>query len=244
MKITATTFLLVLLTLNTWAKESRVDSTALMILDHMSQVIGELQSLNVNIEIRNDVIDRESGLMSHFSESDLILDGPDKMLIHTKGGKGHRGFWYNGSRLAFYSFDENNYVIFEALPTTLQTIDSLNRAFGIDFPAADFLYPTFTSDLLANNDEIIFNGRTNIENKECFHIVVHGSEFTIQLWLSSGALTLPVKMLIINKSALPNLQYEATFGDWKINQAYPPSIFEFLPPPGSHEIKMLPKNAK
>lgn len=233
-----------LLTLGTVAETPKADTVAIMILDQMSHVIGDLHSASFTANIRNDLIDREVGLISEFKVSEIILDGPNKMLIHSKGGKGHRGFWYNGELMAYYSYDENNYVIFDALPTTLQTIDSIHSAFGIDFPAADFLYPTFTDDLLSASDEVIFNGRKIIEGTECFHIIAHGEKATYQLWISSDAFNLPVKMLIIDRTKNPSLQYESTFSNWQLNQEYPPSIFEFLTPPGAHEIKILPKSIK
>ncbi|HSH20906.1 MAG TPA: DUF2092 domain-containing protein, partial [Draconibacterium sp.] len=223
---------------------TKPDTTAVMILDQMSYVIGDLHSASFTVNVKNDVIDREVGLVSQYSESEVILDGPDKMQVHTKGGKGHLGYWYNGELLVYYSFDENNFVLFDALPTTLQTIDSINTTYGIDFPAADFLYPTFTDDLIANSTEIIFNGRKMIAGKECFHIISHGEKSTIQFWISSDAFTLPVKMLIIDHTKNPGLQYEATFSDWQLNKEYPASIFEFLTPPGAHEINILPKSKK
>lgn len=244
MKYIISSFFAAIFALSVTAQASKVDTVAVMILDQMSQVIGDLQSASFKAKIKNDVIDREVGLISEYKVSDIIFDGPDKMLIHSKGGKGHRAFWYNGEILAYYSYDENNYVIFDALPTTIQTIDSIHSAFGIDFPAADFLYPTFTDDLLSSSDEIIFNGRKIIENEECFHIIAHGEKATIQLWISSKAYTLPVKMLIIGGSQNHGLQYEVTFSNWQLNLEYPSAIFEFLTPPGAHEIKILSKSTK
>ena len=242
MKHIISSFFPLIIAMSASAQVSKIDTVALMIFDQMSHVIGDLHSANFTVNIKNDVIDREVGLVSNYSVSEVILDGPDKMQIHSKGGKGHRGYWYNGELLVYYSYDENNYVLFDALPTTLQTIDSINSSFGIDFPAADFLYPSFTNDLIAASEEIIFNGIKTVEGKECLHIISHSMNSTIQFWISNDAYTLPVKMLIIDKTKNPSLQYEATFSNWQLNREYPPSIFEFLIPPGAHEVKILPKS--
>ena len=241
MKQLISIFLAMLLAFNALANNTKVDTAAVLILDQMSHVIGDLGSADVKVSVKNDKIDQDFGLISQYSESILILDGPDKMVIRTKGDKGHRGIWYNGELLAYYSFNENNFVIFDAPATTIETIDSLNRAFGIDFPAADFIYPSFTDDLVNNYDEIYYRGLVVIDNEECFHIVAHNKTKTVQLWITSDAFTLPKKMLIMNNSEMPFLQYEATFKEWKLNQVFPPSIFEFLPPPGANEIKILRK---
>lgn len=232
----------ILITINAAGQASKADTVAIMILDQMSFVIGELQSASFQTKIQQDVIDREVGLITHHKESRVIFDGPDKMLIRSKGENGQRGFWYNGKTLFFYSYDENNFVKFNALPTTLETIDSIHNAYDIDFPAADFFYPTFTDDLIENSDEIIYNGRKIMDDKEFFHIVALGKKLTIQLWISTGAFYLPGKILIIDHTENNGLHYEATLSNWELNQEYPNSIFEFLPPPGAHEINILEKN--
>lgn len=232
-----------LIAINVVGQPSKVDTVAIMILDKMSYVIGELHSASFTTNIKQDVIDREAGLVTYHKESDIIFDGPDKMLIRTSGEKGQRGFWYNGETMFFYSYDENNFVRFDALPTTLQTIDSIHNAFGIDFPASDFLYPTFTDDLLSTSDEVLYNGRKIIDGDEYFHIVAHGKKMTIQLWISTGAFYLPGKILIMDHDKNNGLQYEATLSNWKINEDYPNSIFDFLPPPGAHEIEILKRTS-
>ena len=242
MKQIILSFYALILTLSISAQVAKTDTVAIMILDQMSQVIGDLNSVSFTVNVKRDVIDREVGFESLYSVNEVIFDGPDKMQVQAKGDKGHRGYWYNGELLVYYSYAENNYVLFDAKPTTIETIDSINSTFGIDFPAADFFYPTFTDDLLASSDKIIFDGIKTVEGKECLHIISQGKNKTIQLWIADDAYTLPVKMVIIDTTKNPGLQYEATFSDWRLNQIYPPSIFEFLTPPGAHEVKILPQS--
>jgi hypothetical protein len=225
-----------------FAQTSKIDSVAVTILDQMSHIIGDLTSVSFTVRIRSDVYDSPNELISNFSKNKVIFDGPDKMLIQSKGDKGQRGFWYNGKLLVYYSHSENNYAVIDAPATTIETIDSINTAYSIDFPAADFFYSTFTDDLLETSDELIYNGIKEVEEKECFHIISHQKEMSIQIWIENNALFLPVKMLIVYKGKNQGLQYEATFIDWQINPVLPASMFEFLPPPGAREVKILAKS--
>ena len=224
--------------------QNKTDSVAILILDQMSHVIGDLTSVDFTVETRNDVNDPMFGLVSQFSVNQVIFNGPDKMYINSNGFKGHRSFWYNGKLLVYYSFDENNFVIIETPPTTIETIDAINLNYGIDFPAADFFYPSFTEDLIAASTEIIFAGKNTIEGRECFLIISKQKEMTIQLWIENSVLFLPVKMLIMYQNKNQGLQYEATFREWKINPVLPDAIFNFIPPPGAREIKILAKTKK
>ena len=244
MKNLITGILILFVSLNITAQNVKTDSVAVMILDQMSHIIGDLTSVSFTLNTRNDVIDRDAGTISNFGVSEVFFDGPDKMHVNVRGNKGHLGYWYNGEFLVMYSYSENNYSLIEAPPRTIEMIDSVNYTFGIDFPAADFFYPTFTDDLLANSDEIIYNGMKAISGNECFHIISRQKEMTVQMWISTEAMYLPYKMLIMYHGKKEGLQYEATFSNWQINPVLPSSMFEFLPPPKAREVRIIPKTNK
>jgi hypothetical protein len=232
---------LLILSLQLYAQESRFDSTAILILDKMSSVIGDLNSCSFTLNTSNDQIDVELGLIKQFTAHQIYLVGPDKMLIDSHGEKGHRGFWYNGKQLAYHSYTENNYAVIDAPSNIIATIDTVNKNYGIEFPAADFFYPSFTDDLIENNDEIIFVGKSLIDEKECFHIISKNSVMSIQIWISDDPLFLPVKMVIVYYDINPSQQYEATFSNWQINPELPDAMFEFSPPPGASRLKLVAK---
>lgn len=222
------------------AQETQKDTVAVMILQHMSNVIGDLTSVSFDQETSTDVTNYKYGIETKFGHNQVYLYGPDKMLIHTWGPKGHRGFWYNGELFTYYSFDENNYADVPAATTTIETIDTINRMYGITFPAADFFYPTFTIDILDQFDNIFFLGMKIVEGDECFHILASNDKMIAQFWISNDAFNLPKKFILIYKDK-ENMQYEATFNNWDLNPDIPPSAFDFLPPPGAQKISIMAK---
>jgi hypothetical protein len=225
------------------AQENRVDTVAVMILDRMASVIGELTSCSFTMNSSADIQDFELGLVKHTQKDEVYLSGPDKMLIHSYGDKGHRGFWYNGEVITCYWFDENNYAIIDAPDNTIAMIDTIHKDFGIEFPAADFFYPTFTEDVLNFFDDIIYLGKKVLNDQECFCVLALKKEMSVQIWFSNDAFNLPVKFVIIYKED-GNRQYEATFSNWQLNPEMPVTIFEFMPPPGAHEVSILPKTRR
>jgi hypothetical protein len=234
--------LLLFLTTNVEAQESKYDTTAIYILDHMSSIIGDLSSCTYTLHTSSDDLSKEGlGLITNFSTHEVMLQGPNKIQVNSNGDKGHRGFWYNGEQFAFYSYDENNYSIVDAPSTILETIDTIHMLYGIDFPASDFFYPTFTDDLIDNFDRIVYTGKSKIEGKECFKILATNDEMITQLWIADDAMTLPLKIMIMYQGKDNTPQYEATFTNWQINPVLPESVFEFLPPPHARQIIMLTK---
>jgi hypothetical protein len=220
------------------------DPAALLILDRMSAVIGELGSCSFTVNAWRDVNDPDLGLVAHFIVNEVYMRGPDKMLIDSKSDGDHRGYWYDGKTITYYSYDENNYAAIKAPATIMETIEAVNRDYGIDFPAADFFYPAFTDDLIANSDRIVFLGKKNVEGRDCFHILAKFKTMGVQLWIADDSLNLPVRYSIANYDQKNGPRYEATFSDGQITPALPSAIFDFVPPPAAAPVKLVPQTIK
>lgn len=242
MKKLVVTFLSVFIGFSTLAQTKKVDSLAVSVLDRMSDVVGELSSVSFTLKTRVDEQNQDLGLVTNFTTNQVYFNGPSQMLIRADGTKGSQGYWYNGEQLVYYSFNENNYVIIDTPETTIDMIDEVHEKYGVDFPAADFFYPTFTDDILQNFDEVTFAGIRKIEEKDCFYVIIRRKDMSVQLWLANDAYTLPVKMIIMYQSSNEAKQYEASFSNWEINPFLPEVMFNFQPPPKAKEILIKPKN--
>lgn len=227
-----------------FAQEKKVDPNAVLILDRMSDIIGDLESCSFQLVSAYDAYNQMHDLVKKHSNSDVYMVGPDKMLINSTGDKGHCQYFYNGSNLWYYSHDENNYGVIETPPNILQTIDSVFNAYAIEFPAADFFYPAFTDDLIESSLEVSRLENTVVNGLECYHILAVGKEISIQIWISNDALSLPVKYLIVYNKYAGNPQYEATFSGWQINPNLPDAMFDFTPPVGASPLRIISKNEK
>jgi hypothetical protein len=131
-----------------------------------------------------------------------------------------------------------------APPTIIKMIDSIHEAYGVDFPAADLLYPTFVDDLIGQSQRITFRDAVQIGDQECFHIVAKGAEQDMELWIANDAATLPVKYLFRTREKGRETEYQGTFTDWKMNPDLPLTLFRFTPPPGSREVRLMARNEK
>jgi hypothetical protein len=220
----------------------KYDSTAIFIMDRMSDVIGDLESCSYKLHTSSDEKNEPYGLVRSYGVDEVYMSGPDKMLVSVEDKKGHRQYMYNGKQMAYYSFTENNYGTIEAPSTTMEAIDKIHNDYDVNFPAADFFYPTFTDDMIALFEEIRYLGMVRIDEKECFHILGKNTEMTVQFWINNDAFTLPAKLLITHSD--DHTQYEATFSNWKINTSLPEAMFDFLPPAGANKLRIVAKNSQ
>ncbi len=228
---------------------AEADPIAILLLDRMSSVIGEMNACYFKMSTAYDVPDNSFfaplpgiGLVKHFDEHEVYMTGPDKMLINSNGDKGHRGFWYSGELFAYYSYKENNYSYIEAPGNIIDVIHTLHANYDLEFPAADFFYPTFVDDLMQNSTRIAYLGTSSVNGVQCFHIAAKGRDKSTQFWISDDARTLPVKFVVHYLDHPERPQYEATFSEWDINPEIPATFYEFVPPPTARQIRFFPKN--
>ena len=234
-----------ILTLHLQAQTRRIDTVAVSILDKMSAVIGDLSSCSVTIKSSYDISSRELGLVKHSEEQELFLRGSAKMLLRSEGDKGSRYFLFNGKNLSYYSMDKNQYSEIATPASLIEMIDTVNKLYGIEFPIADFFYPSFVDDILSESKNLMYLGLTQVDGKECFHIAGTAADKTFQFWVSNDAWYLPMKIVIVYTKKEMNPQYEAVLSNWQVNPNLPDAIFQFTPPVRSKKVRMVPlKNKK
>jgi len=226
------------------AQNAKFDTVAVSILDRMSEIIGQLGSCAATVKTNYDVGSQELGLVKHSDIEHIFIGGPDKLLVRSEGDKGNRSLLYNGNTLSYYSADKNHYAQVNVPSSLVDMIDYMNKHYGIVFPMADFLYPTFVGDILAEANSLVLLGMTKVDGKDCFHIAGTAKNKTFQFWIADDAYYLPVKLVVINTDKPMNPQYEATYCDWQINPNLPSGIFDFKVPQNAKKIKLVALSAK
>ena len=227
-----------LITCEVNAQKMNIDTIAVAILDRMAAMIGDLSSCHVTVSSHYDIRSQHLGLVKHEDQEELYMQGPDKLLIRAEGDRGARSLYYNGNTLIYYSMENNHYAAFPLSAPIMEMIDTVNKLYNIDFPAADFFYPSFVDDILSESKNLIYLGMTKVDGKDCFHIAGTTVDKTYQFWVSDDALNLPLKMVIVYTNRDMNPQYEAVLSDWQINPVLPSAIFEFMVPPKARKIKL------
>jgi len=201
-------------------------------LDKLSETIGNLNSCSYTL---NTVV-RKGAEQEFINEHDVYMRGPDKMHVYTNGTKGKKSFWYDGSSFAYFSYNNNTYDTVSAKSNIIAAIDEVHNKYGIDFPAADFFYPTFTDDIIDSFNEVILVGDENIDDVECVVIMASNNDNVLKIWIEKDS-DLPHKMSIMPTDKSLG-SYKAVFSNWRINPPLPDMLFEFEPPTNSKREKL------
>lgn len=221
---------------------TRIDHGALVLLDRMTAVIGELNSCSFKLLVSADKVVPELGVVKEYFSHQVHFAGPDKMHIQTVGPVHQEAYWYHTDILMYYSSTYNHYGFIATPGTIIETIDMVNAQYDIDFPAADFFYPSFTDDLLDHSEVISYRGIVSLDGLSCHHIVASGPEQSVQVWLSNDTFTLPQRFVVLDKTDAALPQYEGIFSDWHINPLLPEAIFDFVVPENAKRLSLVPKH--
>ncbi len=221
-----------------YAQTPRIDSLAVFILDRAAVGLQNLTACSFTASITYDVMTTDLGLVKHSYIDKIVMRFPDKMQAKTTGDKGRRIMVYDGEKFWSYSYDRNNYAEARAPESIIAAIHTLHADYGIEFPAADFFYPTFTDDIIATGGNLIYLGTTQVDGKECHHIAGLDPKGTgFQFWIADESF-LPAKMILVYGSEKGSPQYEATYTDWVLNPVLSDTMFEFVPPPAAVKTKL------
>lgn len=208
------------------------DQRAIASFDALSETIGNLESCSYTL---NTFVSKKSG-EQYSNENDVYMRGPNKMYIHSIGTKGERSYWYDGKIMGYFNFGNNSFDTVPAPDNIIKTIDGLHKKYGIDFPAADFFYPTFTDDIIDHFDRILFFGDETIDGVECVVSEATSDKFLVHIWIDKNT-NLPHKLVISNVNN-PLGYYEAVFSNWRKNPNLPDILFEFKPPENSKRVAL------
>ncbi len=200
------------------------DASAIHELDKLTETIGNLSSCSFTT---NSHIVENAGAIDQ--QSDIYFRGADQMYIYSDRNDIRRGFWYDNGKLSILNFDKNEYDEVKVPATIMETIDSVHNRYGIDFPAADFFYPTFTDDLIAQFNVIVLNGSNTIDGADCHEIFATNQNLEVLIYIDKST-NLPKQFEIYHLDEKKGNSYVATFSNWRENPKLPENMFKFSPP--------------
>ena len=217
-----------------------LEEEAIAALDATTETIGNMTSCSLRITNEStEMLDGQP--VSHLRESDIYMRESDKLHIYTTYDAVRRGFWYNGSELAVFRFDENIYDVTPAPGTTIAMIDSLHRTFKIDFPPADIFYPTLTDDIIEHFDSVFYLGTQDVYGTLCKTVFAKNATLNVTLFIDD-ATNLPVQLDIYGQGTRDGENYISYYQDWQIDPKLGDEIFEFAPPSNSEKGEIFKKD--
>ena len=222
------------------ADQGFYDEQAIEALDKLSATMGDLTSCSFSLS--TEVVENKNNeLTSSYRQNDVYMRGSDKMYFYINRDEFRKGFWYDGDQLAVFLYDKNQYDFIDAPNSIMETIDSLNKNVNVDFPAADFFYPTFTDDLIAQFDTIVALGTKPIDEVSCIEINATNQNLDVYILIEEET-HLPKQLEIYYLGERKGESYFTTFSNFMHNPDLPDELFKFSPPSNSVKAAIFKVN--
>jgi len=215
------------------------DTRAIEALDQVANVIGEMESCSFTLKVNKSSLIDVGNWKTLSSESDVYMRGPDKLYVHSVSDNGNKGMWYNGSELATFSFTKNTYDTVPVTGNIIEAIDYIHNKYDVDFPAADFFYPTLTDDIMEDFDRVYYMGEQVTGDKTYLLIEASNDTQRVNIWIDKST-NLPSEFEIFRSN--DEEHYAAQFLNWKVNPEIGDVVFDFLAPSDSDRVALKAKD--
>jgi hypothetical protein len=206
------------------------------LLKRMSDYVSSQQTLELTLDSDIEIITPELEKIQFASSSEVLVQRPDKIRAHRKGGFSDVELVFDGKVASVLGRSINGYAQFEAPGTLDQLIEVLRAGHGVALPAADLLKPNAYEVLVAGVMEAKYMGPAVIDGVECDHLAFRNFDTDWQLWMETGDRPFPRKMVITSKTINSAPQYTVRIRSWKAGVKPAPHAFVFVPPAGAKQV--------
>jgi hypothetical protein len=225
------------------ATQPAVDPTADQILRQSCDFLAQSPAFAVHAEIWKDEVLPSGHKIQVTRSVDLELRRPDRLHVDARAHKKGRSIWYDGKTLTVLDREKNLYGVVDAPATIDQTLDLAADTYGITVPLEDLA----VSDPYASSMKDVstggYFGDEPVLGVSCRHVGFSTEKIDWQLWVADGPQPLPQKLVITYKNEEQTPQYIAIFSKWNLMDRAADLAFQFIPPPGSSLIPLVPQNA-
>jgi hypothetical protein len=209
------------------------DDEAIATLDKITEIIGGLNSVSLYIEAENT-----NNGDTTLTQSDVYLKGNNKMHLIAREGKNQKGYWYNGEKLSVFRYNSEEYDEVPAPATSIETIDSAHRTYGVRFPAADFFYPTLTDDLINDFDSIVMLESVVYDELTYSQLRATNADTEVIITIDQST-SLPAMLEIYSRKVDHDESYIGKFSNWRLNPKITDDIFTFIAPKDATKANLL-----
>jgi hypothetical protein len=218
--------------------ESAVDPGAKDALTRMGARLKSLSVFAIDESITREQVINGDLKVQKSSSAHVLVHRPDGLKADVSGddGKSHSIF-FDGKTMTVYMPRQSYYAQMDAPGPVGAAMDKAEDAYGVDFPASDFLRMASGEDLSDKLTAAGDVGESSVGGTVCEHYAYRTADVDYQLWIEEGQPDgpLPRRLVITSKKQPTQPEYTAVL-TWDVSPTVYASSFKFTPPEGTTKI--------
>ena len=205
-----------------------IEQQALDRLQAMSDKLAAAKAFTYRSRSTVEIPAKTGQFITHFVESELALERPNKLRSNVAGDLPHFQFYYDGTDVSALDLQKNLYATAKAPGTIDEMLPFVMEKAGIDFPAADFLMSNPYAELTKGLTHAIVVGQAKVNGVPCDHFAFMGASSNWEVWIDANSL--PRRLATTYKSVTNFPRFQVEFLDWDLKPKLVPGQFVFKKP--------------
>ena len=220
-------------------KTPKLESKALEIIQISAAHLAAAPQFSVSAEIWEDLIQEDGTKLQFTKIVDVKVRRPSAVQLDIRTTVPKRSFFYDGKSVTLLDQRTGFFGVAEAPGTIDETIATMEKKFGIDFPIDDLLVSKPFGDGAARAKSAQYFGVEPVNGVTCHHLAFQNDGIDWQAWVEAGPVPVLRKVVITDKLAEGSPQFTTMLTGWDFTTPLPDFVFAFDPPPGSTKIEMI-----
>lgn len=220
------------------APAEQVDAMA--ILKRMADTLAKATSFSVTLNVTYDVV-QESGQKVEFGEvRHIVLGRPNDLRIDVAGRDGTRQeIRFDGKILTMFTPGTPFYAALEHAGSVDDILFYIAYELQTPIPLSLLFVTPVAQELEKRVHEIDLVDIETLDGKEVDHLAARTDDVDFQVWVATGDLPVPLRVVISYKKAPGQPQFAANLSDWNFAPNIDTSAFTFVPPADVRPIPFM-----
>jgi hypothetical protein len=219
-----------------------IEAKALLL--RMATFLAKAQAFSVTMDVSYDVV-QPSGQKIEFDETRKVtLSRPDRLRIDVEEADGdEHQVRFDGQDIVLFSPKEK---VFGKLTYPGSVDKALYHIVGemqTRLPLSLLLVTSIAEELQKRVSEISLVERATVDGKPTDHLAARTDDVDFQVWIATGDVPVPLRVVITYKKDAGQPQFRATLRDWNFNPKIDPASFTFVPPVGAERVGFMVPSA-
>lgn len=211
---------------------------AQQVLKRMSTALAAAKAFTFETAVAADQPSESGSLVRTSRHGRIVVSRPDRLYAEAAGDDGERALWYSGQSLSLLDKEANEYATVKVPGRIDKMLDFAMEKYEVSLPLADLVFPDPYSVLTENAETGVLLGREPVLGHECDHLLFTQENVDWQIWVDAGAVALPRKVVITQKTEPGSPQFIALLDKWDLAAAPGAEVFAFRAPEGAAEVSM------
>ena len=229
--------LLLPLCLTSWAADEVPDVNPLVVakLVQMGEYLRSLPKFQLDSQLSQDMVVGTGQKIKVLGTSQVKVDGKTRLRATLATDSLTRDFFYNGQKFTQYSPALNFYTTVDAPPTVLETIQAVEKFYGLQLPMEDLFRFGLDDTQIKALTVAAYVGPSTVNGKLCDHLAFRRPGVDWQLWMTRSEKPLPCQLILTRTDKPGQPEYSAVY-KWNLGPKFTPAEFTFKPGKDDAEI--------